>query len=327
MPGFTNVIALERAEAVIETTRGTPITTTTRKMLLVTPGSTLAINQEHQMEAETTASYHPYSDVQLGEQRARLTLELQCTYEEMIWWDQHLVKGGTLSGITTGSTPPGYTYTITPTDAADDIATSTWKVGDGSVAYILSRCVVNTATVRCNPQSGGEGTWRMTVEMFCIFGGTTTFTTPADITRTKIVSYGTVVYVDAIGGTIGTTALTNRWRTWSITWTLNIEEKSFGTLTAHTDFGRGYYEVTFEITMEHTDDVYRAAAMANTAYKIRFEKTGAQIGTTPTTSYLRQIDFNRAKLHVPTFSRAGQKPTGAVPIQHKTVIAAATVTG
>jgi hypothetical protein len=333
---YLNVIALERAEAKIEAVRGTPEAAMTHKLLLLAASSSLTLEQEHEMEPEMTASYQPYSDTQLKEQRCKLSVSFIANYEDMVWWFNHVVKGAALTGVTTGSTPPGYTYTINPTHNADDIATSTWKVGDGAVAYLLSRCVVNTLTISCNPQAGGDGTWRVTAELFCIFGGTTTFTSPADLTWTKIVSYGSKIYIDAIGGTIGTTELTNRWRSWSLTITLNIEEKSFGTLTAHTDFGRGYYEVTFEITMEHTDDVYFAAARANTPYKIRFEKTGAQIGTTPTTSYLIQLDLARAKLRIPTFSRAGQnkvavfggfgeKPSGGVSLGTKVVTAAASV--
>lgn len=334
---FLNVLALERAEAKIEAVRGTAETTMTHNMALLANGSTFSLEQTHEEEPEMTQSFTPYSDNQLTAQRARLRLEWIASYEDLIWWDQHIVKGGTLTGTTTGSTPPGYTYTISPTTGAvDDIATSTWKVGDGAVAYKLSRCVVNTFTIRANPES--EGTWRCTAELFGIFIGTTSFDSPAITTQTKVVSYGSKVYLDVMGGTIGTTAVSNRIRSFTITYTLNIEEKSFleTGVMAHTDFGRGYYIITFEIVMEHTSDDWFAIARANTAYKIRFEKTGAQIGTTPTTNYLRQIDLNRAKLRIPTFQRSGQNKTAVfggfaekaaatAVVTHKTVIAAAAV--
>lgn len=335
---YLNVLALERAEAKIETTRGTDAVTMTHNMALLASGSSFSLEQTHELEPEMTQSFSPYNDLQLTQQRARLSVEFIATYEDLVWWDQHVVKSQAmpLAGTTTGSTPPGYTYTITPTSTADDIATSTWKVGDGAVAYKLTRCVVNTFTIRSNP--GSEGTWRCTAELFGIFQGSTTFDSPALTTQTKLQSYGTKVYVDAIGGTIGTTQILARIRSVSVTYTLNIEEKSFieTGVQAHTDFGRGYYVVTFEIVMEHNDDVWFLGARNNTPYKIRIEKTGAQIGTTPTTNYLRQIDFNRAKLYIPTFQRAGQNKTavfggmvekgsGVALIQHKTVTAAASV--
>jgi hypothetical protein len=305
---YPNVIALQRAQAKIQAARGTGEATMTHWMTLLSPGSTITIEQEHTTTQETTNSFFPYSDNQLGHQRCRLALSFVGSYERMPWWFQHIIKSQAmpLAGVTTGSTPPGYTYTIEPSANTDDIAVSTWKVGDGSTVYKVDRAVVNTLTIACNPQPGGDPEWRCTAEIFGIFAGTTTFDAPVDETLTKIVSYGTKVFIDAIGGTIGTTELTNRWRTWSITFTLNIEEKSFGALTAHTDFGRGYYDAVFEIVMEHTDDVWFAGARANTAYKIRFEKTGPNIGATPATDYRVRIDFNRAKLRIPTFSFMGQ---------------------
>lgn len=333
---FLNVTALNRAEAKIEATRGTDPVTMTHNMALLANGSSFTVNQAHEEEPEMTQSFSPYSDNALTNQRSSLRLEFIATYEDLIWWDQHVVKSQAmpLAGVTTGSTPPGYTYTITPTATADDIATSTWKIGDGAVAYKFTRCVVNTFTARINPEN--EGTWRCTVEMFGIFAGTTTFDSPAITTQTKVVSYGTKVFLDTT--TIGTTQVTGRVRSATITWTLNIEEKSFMEtgVQAHTDFGRGYYIVTFEIVMEHNADDWFAVARANTAYKLRIEKTGAQIGTTPTTNYLRQLDFNRVKLRIPTFQRSGvnqtaafggfaEKATGLPLIQHKTVIAATSV--
>ena len=76
---------------------------------------------------------------------------------------------------------------------------------------------------------------------------------------------------------------------------------------------------------------------ANTAVKLRYEYTGAQIGVTPTTNYLWQADFLQARLNAPSSSYAGQnlvmtypfiaeKPTGAAALTIKDVTAAATVT-
>lgn len=333
-----NVLPLERMEGKIEAVRGTAEAVMTHKLVMLANGSSWQIDQEHEEEPEMTATFMPFMDTQLKERRVTVNVEFMATFEMLIWWLQLFGKGGTLSGVTTGSTPPGYTYQINPSAAVDDIKTATLKIGDGSTVYKLSRAAVNTFTARCNPQAGGEATWRCTAELKAVFVGTTTFDSPADETLTKVVSYGTKVYMDAIGGTIGTTQLLNRVRMISITWTLNIEEKSYieSGVDAAADFGRGWYTVDFEITTEHTSDDIYADVRNNLQKKIRIEKTGAQIGTTPTTNYLLQIDFPAAKMRMPSFSRAGvnkvavfggkgERPAGGVVVNHKVVIAAATL--
>src|SRR5205085_2502473 len=97
-----------------------------------------------------------------------IAIEARLSYEEIPWWFSMALKGGsaTRTGTTTGSTPPGYTYTITPNDTADDLDTFTLKIGDPSVCYIYKRVVVNSMTLRCNPNQGesveivGRVVWR-----------------------------------------------------------------------------------------------------------------------------------------------------------------------
>lgn len=337
---YANVKAFQKAQAKIEAVRGTSETTMTRWLTVLQDGGiTMSYGRDREDAPETLRSFAGDRDTALTNETVGLSVQARLSFEEAIWWLNLALDGGNLTGTTTGSTPPGYAYTLTPNDTADDLASATIKVGDGATAYKLRRCMVNSATFRCNPNAGGEATWRMVAELLAIFDGTTTFDAPTDISRTMVYSNGTKMYFDT-SSAIGTTAQNLLVRNMSFAINNNLEEKRFveSGATAAADVGRGMQRITGDFTVEHLNDATFFAIMrANTNTKIRFEYTGAQIGATPTTNYLWQVDFPQAKLNAPSESYAGQnkvytypflaeKPIGAGAITIKDVIAAATVT-
>lgn len=337
---YSNVRAFNRAQAAIETTRGTAVGTMTRWLNVLQNGGIVATyNREREDAPETLRSFQGDRDTMLISEACTIAIEARLSYEEVPWWLRLALKGnaGALAGVTTGSTPPGYTYTLNPVDTADDLDTATIKLGDGAVAYQYKRFAVNQMTLRCNPDQGGEATWRITLEGPAIFVGTTTFDAPSDITRTMVESYGSKMFLDT-SSAIGTTEVAGLVRNYSITVNNNIDEKRFidAGIAAAADFGRGLQRVTGDFTMEHTADTYFAHHRANTKLKLRFQKTGAQIGTTPTTNYLFRVDVPQAVLNSPseswignnrayTYPWLGEKPTGASSIQTQTVNALASV--
>lgn len=313
--GYTNVQVLERAQAKIEGTRGTGETTMTRWWYFPLGAMTWTYDQELEEIIETTRTYASAVDRQLGMRAVRINVELNLTFEEAIWWLNCSLDGSNLSGTTTGSTPAGYTYSLAQNVSADDLATFTLKAGEPGNPYKFIRCAVNKATFRWNPQRGGDTCWRMAAEIFAIFVGTTTFDAPSDITRNRVLARGTAVYIDASGGTIGTTQLLNTVRSGEFTIDNQLEEKFFSEniVDAHTDFGRGSQIVTGSIVMEYLNDTEFANMRAGTVRKIRIQRQGDQIGLTPTTNYLWRADFPNAKWLAPSFGYAGQNKIITMP--------------
>ncbi|MGH2602278.1 MAG: phage tail tube protein [Dehalococcoidia bacterium] len=304
---FTNVIPLDKAQAKIEAVRGTAEATMTRWLYAIHDGMTWTYTQEHDTTKEQTRLFHATSGQELGIRNSRINFEGNATFEEAVWWLNLALDGANRTGVSTGSTPAGYTYAISPDGAADALDSATIKAGDGSTAYRFSRCMVNRLTMRFNPAQGGDVLWRITAEIFAIFVGTTTFDAPAETTRTKAKAEGTAVFIDAIGGTIGTTAFNRRIRSGSIVIDNQLQENVFSENVADVDpdVSRGEQLMTAELVIDHTSDDKFADMRANTPFKLRIQKVGAQIGITPTTNYRLRLDFGRAKFMAPTFGRAG----------------------
>ena len=338
---YLNVLANARVQTKIEAVRGTAETTMTRNLELLQSGFSWTYDQSRSDEPEMLGSFSVDRDTVLLERSCTFSFEARLAFEMVPWWMSLALKGGTVvrTGTTTASTPPGYTYTITPDDTVDNLDTFTMKAGDGAVAYQFRRCVITSTTIRASFGPGGEATWRIAVEGRAIFVGTTTFDSPAAIARTMIRSKaGNLVFLDT-ASVIGTSQLTGKARSFSLTIDNAIEDKYFAEtgLDAGADFGRGAQRITGEVVLEALNDTEFAIMRANTATKLRFQNTGDVIGATPAANYLQQLDVPQAKLNAPamgyagnnriyTFPFIGEKPLAAQAITSKTVTAAATVT-
>jgi hypothetical protein len=154
-----------------------------------------------------------------------------------------------------------------------------------------------------------------------------------------VLARGTKVWMDDFGGSIGTTQILTKIRSGSITINNNLEEKVFSenVVDPHTDFARGPQIITGELVMEHNDDTVFGKMRSRTQQAIQIAQTGPNIGATPTTDYLWQIQIPQATLLAPSMGYAGQNKIITFPyvadrntsvpggITVKDVISAATV--
>ena len=336
---YENVKGFQRVQAAIETTRGTEVATMTREIVpLQDGGVSWTYGRDREDAAEALRSFAGKRDTALTNETNSLSLEVRASYEEIPWWLSLSLNGdaASLTGVTDAQVPPGYTYAIDPLDTSDNLDTATVKIPDAAKVYTLRRWAVNSQTFRCNPNAGGEASWRIVSEGPAIFVGPDAFDSPTETSRTIVLSNGSRVYLDTASA-IGTTQLTGLVRNMSFAITNNIEEKRFveGGIAAASDFGRGEQVITGDFTIEFLDDTYFALMRANTDIKLRFEQTGAAINGT--NDYTFQVDFPKAKLDAPSMSYAGnnhiltfpfvaEKPIGAAAIQTTTINAVATVT-
>jgi hypothetical protein len=279
------------------------------RWLYPTAGSLImTYTQDHDDLAESNRSFHGHSAFALGRYDVSFAYEERVTFEDVVWWLNMALDGANLTGTTTGSTPPGYTYTMLPQSAVDDLSTFTMKFGDAGNTYKIDRCAVNKATFNWDGGPGSsQATWLMTLE---IFGRTLTpaasFDALSERNRNPVLSRGTALYVDDT--TIGTTQVLAKVRSGEIVIDNQIELKAFSedTATSASDFARGEQLFTGSLVLEFKDDAEFAKMRAGTLRKIRILNTGAQIGLTPTTNYKLQFDIGNAYWQAPSISFSGQ---------------------
>lgn len=335
---YTNVIALERAEAKIEAVRGVAETTMTRKLYPIHGGLVVTETKPVEDEPEQTGTYHAHTTPAFGLAVYRINYEETVTYEDIAWWLQMALKGG-VAGVTTGSTPAGYTYTFVPDGASDTISTFTLVAGHTGNIYKFSRCAINRLTLRWNQDQAHS--WRMTAEIWArdMTPGAAFNGALADRARERVLARGTVVYVDEPAGAIGATPVTGLIRSGSITIDNQLEDKAFSEdeTSVSADFARGEQLVTAELVREFKTDDEWAKMRAATTRKIRIQRTGPNIGATPTTDKRARFDIPVAVLMSPSSGYQGQNkvqtfgvmgyvnPTNVVPINAAIVNALASL--
>jgi hypothetical protein len=338
----TNTDILFGAQVKIEGARGTPETTMTRWLYPTVGQFSWTYAQDHDDLSESNRTFHGKSAFSLSRYQVSFTYQERVSFEDLVWWLNTALDGNNRTGTTTGSTPAGFTYTLTPQASTDDLDTFTMKFNDAGNTYKIDRCVVNRLTLNWDSSPGtSQPSWLMTAE---ILGRTltpaATYDAIADRSRTIIKSIGTALYIDEPGGTLGTTQKLGYLRSGEIVIDNQIELKAFSEdpATSAVDFGRGEQLITGSVVMEFKDDAEFAKMRAGTSRKLRILNTGAVIGSTPTTNYKAQFDFGVAQWMPPTMGYAGhnsiqtfgfvayKSATVTVPITVAVVNASTTIT-
>ena len=306
---ITNVAILQGAEAKIEAVRCTAESVMTRWLYFTFQNFRWTYAQEALDIPVQSRSFHAHKDFALGRYHNTFTYEEIMTYEDLPWWLCMILKGGAAArtGTTTGSTPPGYTYTTTPSSTVDDLDAFTTKFWEPSNIYKIDRMMATSATFAFDAVNNPA--WVMTVDLVGrLLTAGQSYDAVADRARNTIRAAGTKLYIDEPAGTIGTTLVSGKLRSGSITIDNQLEMKQFSedALTDACDVGRGEQLVTGEVVLEFKDDTEFAKMRAGTSRKLRFEVTGPNIGATPTTNYLLQIDIPVAYWMAPTMDYAGQ---------------------
>src|SRR4029450_10506009 len=254
---ITNVMSLQGQEAKIEAVRCTAETTMTR-WLYATAGNFRWTYEQEALDIPTqTRSFHAHKDFTLGRYHNTFSYEEIMAYEDMPWWLCMILKGGAAqrTGTSTGSTPPGYNYVSIPSSAVDDLDSFPMNFWEPSNIYKIDRVMVNSATFAFDAVNNPA--WVMTLDMMgrlLSFGQS--YDAVADRTRNLIRPAGPQLFIDEPAGTIGTTPITGKLRSGSITVANQIELKQFSedAFTDACDIGRGEQLVTGGGVIEFRDD-------------------------------------------------------------------------
>lgn len=256
----------EKHQAGIEVTRGTDIPATR----LVYANITRNVTKPLREFSDRSGTFEDRRRQAFGRLSVAYTASDLATFEDLAWWFQLALKGG-VTGVTDGGSPPAYAYTFVPSLATDDLKSITLEKGQGSIVHQSTQVMVNSWTLRIDPDN--EGAWIFDAELLGRDFTSASFTgSISDRTTEVIPAPGTKIYID--GTTIGTTQITDRFISASISGNNNIHYKAFAEhveTVAANKVGRGARRHDAQVTLEFDSVAELDDFIAGDQQFIRFE--------------------------------------------------------
>jgi hypothetical protein len=276
---MAGIKALRKIQLGREATAGTAVAATT---IWRGEGAALKDNRTVEHVPELVGIATNTNRAYIGQEQAALTLvSTPATYEQL----PHILEAGimTATPAADGSASSGYLRTYTaPTTAARTLKTYTLETGDNQQAEETAYAFVTD--FKLTGEKGKavmmEANWLgRTVDK-------TTFTGALTIPVVEeILSQLGTVYIDAAGGTIGTTAITDTLLKWELSCTTGWRAK-FTLDRGFKYFSFPYYSsdawsAELSLTYEHntTAVAQKDAFVAKTGRLVRLQVTGGAYGT------------------------------------------------
>lgn len=216
---MAGTIALERLQAGLESVRGTGVAATRRVYTQRGQGWFTPAVDKQMLDEDMSSFIKNYRHV-VTRTGATMGVPGFLTASDFAWWMQLAAKGG-VTGVNTASTV--YTYTFTPTVGSDDLKTATFEGQSDTQGYQLPYCLLDTFDVTWQNAAPVTFNAALTAQQYipqAVTGAISDRTGLNGLAGTNV-----KVFVDAAGGTIGTTpyagvlsgkwSLANNWMTFS----------------------------------------------------------------------------------------------------------------
>jgi len=287
---MAGIKALRKIQMGAESTAGTAVAATTiwRGMGLIEDLREVKHVDEHiGIALPTTRAYIP----KLG---ARVKFDpIEATFQQLPYLLEAGVEAETPTQDGAGT---GYVYAYAfPTTAQRTIRTYTLEMGDDQLCQETDYAFVESFKLSGNAAEGimMEASWLGRDIVDASFTGA--LSAPTLVPSSHLVFGGSSLYIDAVGGTIGTTAIASTLLSFELDVTTGLKPK-FTNLGKDFDFiyfDRGSFSATLKMVYEHNSaadgqrDLYEAA----TPRLIRLYFVGGALGTPATESvYNFRID-------------------------------------
>lgn len=294
----TNETILRLNQAGLESTRGTAVAATRKVYANIEP----TYEKPLSFFSDTSGTFTSRRRASYGRERISFSATDMATYEDIAWWLQMAIKGGVTGS---GSASTGYTYAFQPSLSTDDLKSMTLEFGEPGNPYKTDQVMINSWTLRGDPDNDAEPAWMFEAAMMGRSVATTSYTSSlTDRTTEPITARGTKIYVDTTAGGIGGTQLTGHLINWSLSGNNNIHYKAFAeneTNYAANAVGRGERMYDGEVTVEFDSDTTSlgwSKLRAGSPVYIRLEREGTTIATTykkkltiDLAAYVSQISF------------------------------------
>ena len=276
-----------RFQAGIESTPGTAVAAT--RIQPIVSGNMVEHGERTFIDEERNSLIKNFRAVATKQFVELSGIEVAPTFEDLAWWLQFFAKGG-VAGVVEDTS--AYRYTYIPTATSDDLKTLTSEVGDDTQGYQVPFCVgtrLELTFARNAPASMNVGFLGKQADPVSFTGALSQRVTE-DINGALA-----AVYIDADGGTIGATAVTN---VLDVKIGLDTMQTQFwalnGSLAPVDAYRNAPRSASLAMTMAFNDTTEYAAFKANfngdDARLIRVKVPGSVVGATTTTK-LAQFDL------------------------------------
>jgi len=272
----TGVKALEKIQLGKETTAGTAVPATTiwrGKGRLQYDNENKRVDESVGIALPTTREYNP----KLG---ATLTFDpVEATFQQL----PYLFEAGVASeSPTQDGTGSGYIYAYSmPTSAMNTLNTYTLEHGNNVQAREMEYSFIESFKLSGNAAEGVmmEAAWRGRQSSDASFTGA--LAVPTIIPADNLVFGGSTLAIDAVGGTLGATTISNTLLSFELDVTTGYKAK-FTNAAKYFDFiywDRDTFNAVLKLTFEHntTSEAQVDLFEANTPRQYRLEFTGAAV--------------------------------------------------
>jgi len=283
----TGIKPLFKLQAAIEATRGTDLPAT--RIQPIISGNLVDREERIFLQEERNSFIANYRSIVTKTYSELAGIEVAPTYEDLPWFLQFFAKGG-VSGVLEDIT--AYRYTFTPTVATDDLKTATFETGDDTNAWQVNYGIgtrFELTLARNAPAS-------MSVDFLGQKSTSTTYTGALSDRVTEDINGAlTAVYIDADGGTIGNSAVTN---VLEVKVGLETAQTQFWALTGSVDPSDAYRnaprkmtvdaKIVFRNTTEY--DAWKANTTTDSKRLVRVSTSGSTVSGS-STAKLAQFDM------------------------------------
>lgn len=275
----TNELILTRAQAGIESVRGTSVAATRKVYAKIDP----TYDRPLTTFQDTSGTYIARRRAGYGRERISFAAADILTFEDGPWWMLLGIDGGVTSGQTDGGTPAAYTYAFLPDLDSDELASATLEHNETGNPYESDQVMANAFTLRMDSDNDSEPGWMLDVDLMGRTWVPTTFTGALTDRTTEVVkSRGTKVYIDDEADDWGDTQLVGSLISASATVTNNLVYKAFAEDekgAAAGRVGKGELTIDAQFTFEFDNDDEFALYRSDDPVlrKVRLEREGSVV--------------------------------------------------
>ena len=274
-----NEVILNKVQVGFEAVPGTAVAATRKMYARMDPAG--GVNVPLVWFDDATGTYIGRRRATKGRTTVNWSMTDLATFEDLHWWAHMMIEGTPQESG--GTDPSVYIHEFNPDLASDTLKSATVEWGDPGNAYEISQTYMQSWTLRGDSDNDNEPGWMLEADLIGRTFDPTTFTPAIPDRNTEVITArGTKLYIDDDAASVGTTQVTGKLISWSITGNINRHTKAFAEdefYVAQGLTGRQGWMIDAQLTFEFDDDDEFALYRSTTPVQrvLRLHRDGSEI--------------------------------------------------